>query len=432
MKLIIICIVTLCSLCSCSEKLEISEPTSGSESVESLVRFNCLTSSSATKAISDSEASTIDNLNIFYYSEALGIYKHQYFDGTPAELMLLNSNWDIYFIANVGKSLSTLSLSEVKAYTSTITSEDDLKSGGGVVMTCYKNITISSDCYINVSLERVVAKVNLSVSLASSVQGVISITDIEIVNVPTSCSLFTPNSPTSSMSTYSKSCSSSGGDISFYMFENMQGENSAITTPENKVASKAPTNATYVLISAKSAIADIKYCIYLGENTTYSFDVCRNKEYNVDIVINGSNTDDLRVTLDSYELTISWSKALPVSIGWNSSSISVFKVVSADGSDISMTFKNVSGTTYAISVYNYDTWVEPEYSTRPDYSDNDYITGFSTTATSIETVTIESGVNYLVFITNVRSADVPLYMDMVFNEGLANELTYPIDIAYGF
>ncbi len=435
MQIIMISIMALCALCSCSKELEVDDPILPDiEIEESLVQFRCSAPTAPTKSISDAESSTVGNLNLFYYNERLGIFKHEYFsDPSDVEIMLMNSSWDLYFIANVGRNLNGLTLPQVKDYSATMSQEDDLKEGGGVVMSCHRRVNITSNCSINISLERIVSRVNVSVTLAESVQGVIDVTDIKIYNIPNSCSIFDPNSPTETTVNYSKPSSSSGGSFSFYMFENLQGENNAITRPEDKIASNAPTNATYIIISAKSAMADIKYCIYLGENTINNFDIHRNRDYNVDIVINGSNTEDLRVTLESYELMVEFSKSLPESIGWQEVTFSVFKLLSATSDDVTVSFNNIEGGRFTVSLWNNDTWVDPDNEHRPDYSHNEKIVEFTTTDyTDIVAGKIKPGTNYRLYISNYRAKDATLRMDMVFNDGLPNENTIPIDIAYGY
>lgn len=79
------------------------------------------------------------------------------------------------------------------------------------------------------------------------------------------------------------------------MLENCQGTNNAISNQKYKGRENAPVNSSYLHIKAETDNTLLDYYIYLGANNTTDFNVVGNKNYVINVVINGVNDADWRV-----------------------------------------------------------------------------------------------------------------------------------------
>lgn len=88
----------------------------------------------------------------------------------------------------------------------------------------------------------------------------------------------------------------------WYVPENLRGVVSGIESPSEKGPKNAPAGSTFIEIGGDyqrgSALTDVTYTIYLGENASTDFNVVRNYHYTVSSTIKGLNSRDLRVVVD--------------------------------------------------------------------------------------------------------------------------------------
>ena len=88
----------------------------------------------------------------------------------------------------------------------------------------------------------------------------------------------------------------------WYVPENLRGVVSSIKSPSEKGPENAPAGSTFIEIGGDyqrgSALTDVTYTIYLGENASTDFNVVRNYHYTVSSTIKGLNSRDLRVVVD--------------------------------------------------------------------------------------------------------------------------------------
>ncbi|MFR9536744.1 MAG: DUF4906 domain-containing protein [Rikenellaceae bacterium] len=237
--------------------------------------------------------SKLHNYNLFCYHKESDAERHIYSSSASATTLILgNGDWDIFIIANTTTDLGDLSREEVENYTYTIAKTTDLTTGYKLVMAHHSTLSIGGDTSIELEVERLVARFDISIEFSGEAADY-KIISTEVVNEAASCKLFGNNPPSSSVTpTFSNHIY---GTMTFYVLENLQGVVSTITRPEDKNEMNSPENATHIKIYVQSSTHEIVYTYYLGGNTINDFNVERNTRYEITININGMDSDDMRV-----------------------------------------------------------------------------------------------------------------------------------------
>lgn len=339
-----------CILLSCSEKDIYDIPLESQEQSSSVsISFSA---DQSTKAAS---VSSIEKIHIYMYHQSTGEAKYIYVD-TPETITetLANGSWDIYVAAN-----STINIGSAYVYESYVSAmswqgiTEDLTKASAVDdlgLSYSGTIDISSDTNITIPLKRLVAKVNVNVEVASSATDDIVIESIQMMNVPTVCAMFKDNyySNMSSVDYQAQSCSD-GSSFTFYIPENMQGTNNAITSQTEKGGDNAPSNATYLHLTATVNGLPTEYDIFLGGNTTTDFNIRRNTEYDIDITLSGMDSSDWRVTAVDIIFTTD-----EVVVNDDGTVYSIIKVTSPSSIEIAdVTFRYMGGA-FVLRVYDYE------------------------------------------------------------------------------
>lgn len=147
-------------------------------------------------------------------------------------------------------------------------------------------------------LERAVARITYTVEVAGEA-GDIRLSGITYRSLPGRTPVMRTGEPNASPrfdSPTERTADPHRHSSEFIMAENLAGTNPAITTEYRKDAEHAPDGASYILISAEKRSAVLHYRIYLGENNTTDFNVRRNTQYILSIVIRGDDTVDTRIS----------------------------------------------------------------------------------------------------------------------------------------
>ncbi len=323
-RLIILLLALICVRCS-NNTFEHIDVERGDET--SMVRFNLHSAdniSVETKGydatLSDSEESAIDNYNIFCFNLQNGEEIHQYVtSGKAVDLLLEKGTWEIYVVANTNSDLGTKTIESLKTYSVNYITAGNLLNDSRLHMSYYDTIEVTKDATIDLKLERAYAKVNIDITLSGAATDY-TIISREVKRAPMLGYLFKDN-----ISTFTGIHFSPDENFSFYMFENLQGINTDITSAKNKIAANAPTYATYIEVVAQSSTQEITYTYYLGENTINDFNIRRNHTYNINMNISGNSSSDLRVetstlpTVDpepTYTITGDTSRNISVDGSW--------------------------------------------------------------------------------------------------------------------
>ena len=158
---------------------------------------------------------------------------------------------------------------------------------------------------VPVTLRRIVARIDLKLSVAAALAGRITLSSAQVVSAPNTGLYFADNALASDgkLISYPKiALTGSSLTRSFYLLENLQGKVSSITSQIQRDRTKAPARATYIHIEGQASGKKLDYYVYLGENTTDDFNVRRNKRYTLNAVVSGENTIDTRVSSAELQL----------------------------------------------------------------------------------------------------------------------------------
>ena len=285
-KLYAIVGVLILMLAGCQKQVKRSSPESGSEGFAvqvSLIPENVQSVELQSKSLTPDQEKSIRDANIYCFHKTTGICKRAFIGKNSASLNLIGGVWDLFVIANHGSDLGVKTRAQVEALAMSVSSEADLRRNSVLPMSGTKTITVSGKTSVLIQVSRIVAKVDVSVTVDPALVSRIKLKSISLVNVPGRCGYFQTNAPKSGMITYPEQSCVNGVSTSFYMFENRQGVNSAVTDQKYKGKSNAPAYATYIHIKAEMDGAALDYYIYPGENNTTDFNIKGNKSYVISI-----------------------------------------------------------------------------------------------------------------------------------------------------
>lgn len=232
----------------------------------------------------------------------------------------------IYFVANVGPDRfqkfsagdgvpdSDVTLKSFEASTLAFASEAAVSADGVLPMIgSYEGSSVIASG--TVQMKRLVAKISFSFSI--DVPGTEKFTPSRVsLRSAASCTRFLEHTlPTGTTGLYPDAASSDNfinypavsvsgtGPFTYtwYVPENLRGVVAGLE-PSDKGPENAPAGSTFIEIGGDyqrgSALTDVTYTIYLGENASTDFNVVRNYHYTVSSTIKGLNSRDLRVVVD--------------------------------------------------------------------------------------------------------------------------------------
>ncbi|HRN16694.1 MAG TPA: DUF4906 domain-containing protein, partial [Xylanibacter oryzae] len=308
----------LLSSCSSVDMSEMSPRT-----VSLTVNISRQSPTIVTRAISDA----IDNVNILVFDGQGNLIGSAYTSTSPTSVTLptrFGSSCTICAVANTGSSsyldgISTLTELRAKV-TAPVASATTLAGKTNEILYGeISGLTINSSTPSqSVKLKRLYSRYTFTITPSSD----ITITDYQLCNVPNECFIASGNSanPTigySGLNYTSVTTSASAGAVvtvgPYYVYENLAGKNSSITASEQRTSANAPSGASYILINAKRDTGwgtgwKSTYRIYLGGVTSATipvldctdFNIYRNYDYNCNISVSGSGTNDVRVIYSPY------------------------------------------------------------------------------------------------------------------------------------
>ena len=233
----------------------------------------------------------------------------------------------IYFVANVGPDRfqkfsagdgvpdSDVTLESFEASTLAFASEAAVSADGVLPMIgSYEGSSVIASG--TVQMKRLVAKIDFTFDIQITAAGekftpsrvslrsAASHTRFLEHTVPTGTSGLYPDAASSDNFINYPAVSVSGtGSFTYtwYVPENLRGVVAGLE-PSEKGSENAPAGSTFIEIGGDyqrgSALTDVTYTIYLGEDPTTDFNVVRNYHYTVSSTIKGLNSRDLRVVVD--------------------------------------------------------------------------------------------------------------------------------------
>lgn len=242
----------------------------------------------------------IRDLNLFVFDGQGVLVASRFEDSNPGSITLeLKSavDYSIRAVANYGEELFFADESELLGWS---LDWPDFQIYGNMVMSGSASSTpVGSNVYVYLSLKRVASKVSFSVD--DSALGAVSITSVKLCQIPVSTCPFSESNKASHVrdgdtaSEADLALLDEGEEVVFYTLENMQGT----LLPDNDDPwSKVPEKisavsglCTYVEVQGHfdgvTSIfsGDVTYRFYLGADNCSNFDVKRNTDYHITLVM---------------------------------------------------------------------------------------------------------------------------------------------------
>lgn len=256
----------------------------------------------------------IHNVNVFVYGSGGQLLYHQYY-ATSYGIQVLTSagTKTVVVIANAGnmnssqygtlESLRTARQTEIPGTNSSIVYAAEVT----------KTLT-NSDRNIDVTIKRLLSKLTFVFDKSALDPGTsITISGIQLKNVPGSCFYIMQNTPSANDIVTDGDYLSDNLEPAnhesaspLYMFENMQGTIGSTTNPMAKSPASKSGVCSYAEITANYSnpqkTGTVKYRMYLGENTTTSFDVIRETHYLETIRLTGAGISNPSWMVDIEQL----------------------------------------------------------------------------------------------------------------------------------
>lgn len=286
-------LVLLCSSCIKQldtenyQEIQPSQNNSDSSFVE--ISFKTGNSDNSTKSGIEDD---IYNLNIFIYNKQFNILTHTYLtSGTSLNSKILNGDYEIYCIANYNRDLADITYDKLKVLRNAINNESSIIIQNQMLMSAVQVITIHNDTQLTIPLKRLAAKATFNISMTTDMAVKSKIAYIQLCSVNYFTYYFADSRADGYVAYNSYNVESQNLQQlskTYYVMENKAGINPSITAYYQKTEANAPAGSTYLFVRILQNGKYIDYRIYLGENITNDFNICRNKNYTYNIRIIGS------------------------------------------------------------------------------------------------------------------------------------------------
>lgn len=269
------------------------------------------------RALSASNENIIRDVTVLVFNssgQAIGfVYKDGFSSSQVSGTVLTRAatGCTVYAVANTGSSSTfkgVTTLAEMQAKYVALTSADGVGNSDSALMEGrVTGVTTSSSASLTVTMSHLCSKISVNVQAAAGIH----ITGYRLCHVPLR-SFFNDESNTlPSGTTYGDATAVTNldktGTFSFncYVYANPAGSNAECTLDSLRDSTRAPSNASYVEVYARTAYWHSTYRFYLGgfsetkTNGDYTaepanFNVYRNRHYQMKLLVKGSGESDLR------------------------------------------------------------------------------------------------------------------------------------------
>ena len=300
-------------------------------------------------ALKSVDESLLKDINIYVVSEAGAVMSHSYITASKEAAVTIYDGYKykVYAVANLGKPVPLATEGEILSLKGDGVSSTGSGSGGssegsgsggsGVLMSGKLPLQVLRGKQgITVPLTRAVAKISLKADYSGLNEGVSIVVDkVSLCNIPKEVSLFGENRLVAadgamlgeSRDGVSKEELEKG--ISFYQFENLQGElleGNAVQTgkvwPEGSLYA---STCSYVELRGRYSSAakegDIVYRFYLGSNMLSNFDVKRNTHYSLTV----NFTSDGSIDENTWRVDVSGLEdVIPPEVSFENSALTMY------------------------------------------------------------------------------------------------------------
>lgn len=208
---------------------------------------------------------------------------------------------------DINAALSTFNKGEIEGKSITSTS-DWANTLSNTPMSVTWNGTPEPAQPIETSLIRAIAYLSISVNNDLPSGNSLSISSIQLKNVPKTLYYVTPSANTfpDVGTAFMDYLTTTSTNLTYYMAENCRGTGSGrYETEKTAAAVSNGGKATYVEIKGTyNNKIPVTYCFYLGGDNSKDYNVRRNTKYTIGITIKGMNKNDARLTIEVDELSI--------------------------------------------------------------------------------------------------------------------------------
>ena len=301
MKTYLLLILWAAVLCGCSKLARTEDPATAAE-IPVCFQIECPKMDEPTKAPTDAQEKTVKDLNLYLFCKnAAGKDEHIYSAGSANITRKLTvGDYDLFVIANAGGDLGNMTRAQVEQSARTVGGEAALETGSALPLSAKTSFSVKAAMTVPVVLRRIVACIELNLSVAPQQRERIAPRSVQILSAPRLAAYFADNAPSEDdavTDSASRSITGHSYNGTFYVPENLQGTVAGITDPTQKAPDKAPEQATCIHIEAVNQTGrKLDYFIYPGENDPDNFDIRRNRRYIVHATVMGENTIDTRVS----------------------------------------------------------------------------------------------------------------------------------------
>lgn len=303
----------------------------------------------------------IEDLNLWFFNRTLAdTARHYYHTSTDnIRFSLPAGQYEYYAIANAGEDLGQRTQTDLDKNAVLYENGEPFVAPP---MTAHAAFTVVGRTQLPIVLTRATALVELDLSVDPSVAEDISIYDVQLIGAPASVTCFRDNTPEEFDLTvdYRRDVLSPAEfSGSFYLFENLAGENTQITDARQKNKENAPRGASCLRIGALCNGVKSDFFVFPGANSTTDFNIRRNQRYRINAVIKGNSSIDARMSSTEFVVS-SFSMNYPVgreATGWVAVYCSndddnyvdlTYRILKGDGT-VRIDDRNVTpGTTYRI------------------------------------------------------------------------------------
>lgn len=235
------------------------------------------------------------------------------------KVKLKKENSTVYVIANSGDAslfdinaaLSTFNKGVIEGKSITSTSDWANTLSNTPPMSVTWNGTPEPAQPIETSLIRAIAYLSISVNKDLPSGNSLSISSIQLKNVPQTLYYVTPSTSTypDAGTDFMDYPTTTYTSLTYYMPDNRRGTGSGrYETEKTAAAVSNGGKATYVEIKGNyNGKIPVTYCFYLGGDNSKDYNVRRNTKYTIGITIKGMNKNDARLTIEVDELSITSS-----------------------------------------------------------------------------------------------------------------------------
>ncbi len=296
--------------------------------------FN-VTDTTTTRSTGTAMERSVDDVNLYFFNDIMEIEQHIFLgENTSVTLPITPGEWAIYAVANIGYNMGDKSHDELKGYSYDIVLESDLTYKESLIMSYCGGAEISDIETLNILFTRVLSRVDMKISLTGDAASNVMLDRLRMVNMPKRSYLFDDSGAApdvSDLMTYDYRDCGDGSTISFYMLENLSGNNYSITSEEQKTSANAPSTAAYIEIEAETTTSWVTYRVYLGENSTDDFNVKRNNIYDMEISIYSADATDFRTSVKYFPMDVRvWISSCDIQMNQKKTTSSIAWVDSID------------------------------------------------------------------------------------------------------